>query len=221
MDSGGLTTDLQDRPGASQGASGAAGDVRDQAAQAAGVAADETKRVGSVAGQEAQKVAEESKQQVQQVFQDARGLLNDQATTQRDRLTEVLGSVGDDLERMGSEADGVAGDLVRQAAQQVRSISSKIEGKQPSDLLEDVKQFARQRPGTFLLGALVAGVAAGRLARGAQQAHSETPSTPSANANANVPVQRPTPVAPPSATVRTTPQSPAAATFPADGPGEI
>jgi hypothetical protein len=224
MDSGGLATDLNERPDTTQGGAAA---VRDQAQEAAGTAAEEGKRVASVAGDEAQKVVAETKQQAQDLLQEARGLLSEQASTQRDRLVDVLGSMGDDLDRMGSEAQsGLAGDLVHKAAEQVRGLSGRIDGREPTDLLEDLRRFARQRPGTFLAGSLVAGLVAGRLARGAQRAHQEAPSTPGVPAQRSAGTTAPAaPVAPapvaPTAAAPATPQAPALADFPADAPGDF
>jgi hypothetical protein len=64
------------------------------------------------------------------------------------------------------EQQGVASDLIRQAAQRSESVASWLENKQPGDLLGEVQRFARNRPGTFLLLAAGAGVLAGRLTRG-------------------------------------------------------
>jgi hypothetical protein len=57
------------------------------------------------------------------------------------------------------------GDLVRQAADRSASVASWLEGRDPGSLLDEVKTFARQRPGTFLLLAAGAGILAGRLTR--------------------------------------------------------
>jgi hypothetical protein len=59
----------------------------------------------------------------------------------------------------------VASDLIRQAAERSASVASWLEGRDPGSLLNEVKSFARQRPGTFLLLAAGAGVLAGRLTR--------------------------------------------------------
>jgi hypothetical protein len=47
----------------------------------------------------------------------------------------------------------------------VRALGTYLEGREPGDLLGDARDFARRRPGTFLLGALAAGVVAGRMFR--------------------------------------------------------
>jgi hypothetical protein len=64
-----------------------------------------------------------------------------------------------------SEQPGVATDLVRQAAERSSAVASWLDGRDPGSLLTEVKSFARQRPGTFLLLAAGAGVLAGRLSR--------------------------------------------------------
>jgi hypothetical protein len=149
------------------------GQAKEQASQAAGAAADETKHVAGVAQQEAQKVASEAKSQVQDLLGEALTKVEEQSRTQRDRVTDTLGSLGDDLEKMASQTDGgLAADLAREASDRVRSVSAHLEGREPRDLLDDVRDFARRRPGVFLGGALVAGLVAGRLTRGAREAKS-------------------------------------------------
>ena len=48
----------------------------------------------------------------------------------------------------------------------MRTAAEFIENRQPSELLEEVRRFARRRPGTFLLGAAAIGFLGGRLTRG-------------------------------------------------------
>ncbi len=146
--------------------------AKDKAQQAAGTAADEAKHVAGTAQAEVRQVAQEAKSQVHGLLDEATGQVDDQAKTQRDRLVGMLSSLGDDLERMGSQGEGgLAADLATEAAERVHSISSHLDGREPRDLLDDVRSFARRRPGTFLVGALAAGVVAGRFTRGAKDAN--------------------------------------------------
>ena len=125
-------------------------------------------------------VAEEAKAQVRNVMDDARVMVDEQSRTQRDRLVDTARTFGDDLEQMAANGpSGMAGDVARQVAQKAREVSARLDGREPSDILEDVRDFARRRPGTFLLGAAAAGVLFGRLARGAKDAQGSTPSTAS------------------------------------------
>ena len=145
----------------------------------ASTATDEGKRVAGVAAEEVKGVASEAKTQVRHVLDETRTEANDQAKAQRDRLVETLRTFGDDLEQMASQSSssGLANDLARQAAERARGISSSLEGREPGDLLQDLRGFARRRPGMFLLGALAAGFMAGRLARGAAATSDDSTST--------------------------------------------
>jgi hypothetical protein len=67
--------------------------------------------------------------------------------------------------------------VAREAADRARGLSSRLEGREPRELLDDVRGFAQRKPGTFLLGALAAGVVAGRLTRGAKAAQSSSSGT--------------------------------------------
>ncbi|WP_295658337.1 hypothetical protein [uncultured Nocardioides sp.] len=139
----------------------------------------ETKRVAGVASDEAQNVAQEAKAQARGLLDDARSQVDDQSRTQLGNLKDLLTRVSDDLEQMvsSSEGGGLAADAARAVSERARGLSSHLEGREPTDLLDDVRDYARRRPGTFLLGALAAGVVAGRLARGAKQGTGSTSST--------------------------------------------
>lgn len=162
-------TGIPNDPGSTSG-----GDKKEQAKQAAGTAADEGKHVAGVAKEEAQQVAAEAKNQARNVMSEARTQVEEQSRTQRDRLVDTLRTFSDDLEQMASQGDrsGMATDMARQVAERTRDLSSRLDGREPADILEDVRSFARRKPGMFLFGALAAGVAAGRLTRGAKDAQS-------------------------------------------------
>jgi hypothetical protein len=49
-----------------------------------------------------------------------------------------------------------------------------LQNREPAELLDDVRSFARRKPGLFLLGAAAAGVLAGRLTSGVKAAHSSS-----------------------------------------------
>ncbi|HEX5770080.1 MAG TPA: hypothetical protein VFY11_03890 [Nocardioidaceae bacterium] len=150
-----------------------AGTAADEAKQTAGTARDEAKNVAGTAKDEARNVMAEGRQQAAGLLDEARTQVDDQARTQRDRLVSTLRSFGDDLEKMANgeqTGGGMAQDLARQAADRAREISSRVDGREPAELLDEVRSFARRRPGTFLLGAVAAGVIAGRLTRGAKDA---------------------------------------------------
>jgi Rod binding domain-containing protein len=155
--------------------------AQEKAQQTAATAADESKQVAGTAKQEAQNVAAEAKTQVSSLMDNAAREVSDQSRTQRDRLVGTLHSVSNDLEQMASQSggSGLAADLVRQVSQRTRTLGDHVDGREPTELLDDVRAFARRRPGTFLIGALAAGVVAGRLTRGAKAARDGSSSSTS------------------------------------------
>src|SRR3712207_3819283 len=76
------------------------------------------------------------------------------------------------------------GDLIQQAASKGSQIAQWLEDREPSDVLEELRRFARRRPVMFLALCGLAGVVAGRLTRGAVAANTsvDSPSTTPARA---------------------------------------
>ncbi|RJK97545.1 hypothetical protein [Vallicoccus soli] len=145
-------------------------------------------QVGQSAGQAASQVADTSKQQVAEVAQEAKAQARDlagelktqvtsQAGAQRDRAVTSLHSLSDELEQMArgeGSGEGTLAEVARQAAERLRTVASRIEGREPADLLDDLRSYAARRPMAFLAGAAVAGLVAGRITRGAKDAHSSS-----------------------------------------------
>jgi hypothetical protein len=160
-------TYLDEEP-SSTGATGSTADVaREQASRVADTAAQSGQHVASVAKDEAVGVAQEAKYQAKDLLQQAQSSLRDQAGQQQDRVASGLRSVGDELSQMASASDsqGMASDLVRQAADRAHGVASWLEQRDPGSLLGELKSYARRSPGTFIAIAAVAGVVAGRLTR--------------------------------------------------------
>ncbi|MBT2515371.1 hypothetical protein [Arthrobacter sp. ISL-30] len=150
------------------GAMGGKADVaKEEASEVARQAKESARGVAETAKSEAANVAEEAKSSARNLLDQAKTDLTDQAGTQQQKVAQGLKSVADQLRTMANASDqpGVASDLVKQAAERSTSIASWLEGRDPGSLLDEVKSFARQRPGTFLLIAAGAGVLAGRLSR--------------------------------------------------------
>ncbi|WP_123603778.1 hypothetical protein [Micromonospora sp. Llam0] len=64
-----------------------------------------------------------------------------------------------------SESDGLAGELARRASDAAQQAAGWLENRQPGELVDEVRQYARRHPGTFLAGAAFAGLVVGRLTR--------------------------------------------------------
>lgn len=148
--------------------------AKERAQQTASTAVDESRHVAGVAADEVKSVAAEAKDHARNLVSEARsqvqGQVDDQSRQQKDLLASTLGTFGNDLASMAEDGSGLAADVAHEVADRARSLSQHLEGREPSELLDDVRRFARQRPGAFLLGALAAGVVVGRLARGTKDA---------------------------------------------------
>jgi hypothetical protein len=148
-------------------------DISDKAGAQASAAADETREVGKTAAEEVKNVTGQAAAQVRNLAEEARTQVEEQTKSQRDRFVSTLSTFSDDLDSMrqeGSTSQGMAADVVRMVSDKSRELSQRLEGREPRDLLTDVRSFARRRPGAFLLGSLAAGLVAGRLLRGAKDA---------------------------------------------------
>lgn len=191
--------------------------AKQQATQLGSDAVDAGKDVGSVAKEEAGAVAHDAKAEARDLLHEARGELRDQAAHQQQRVAGGLRSVGDELHSMASNSEqgGMATDLVKQAASKANDVATWLDDRDPGSLLEDVKGFARRKPGVFIGLAVVGGVLAGRLTRsmtnndsGGSQASSgaSSPAHGPRTPNVGTPPSTPTPDdAPPPAGDRLTP----------------
>ena len=135
-----------------------------------GQAKQQAQHVASVAGDEAKSVTSDVRQQARGLVDETRTQVEDQSRQQRDRLVETVRTFGDDLDDMASQRSGMASDVMREVASRARTIGDRLDGREPTELLDDLRSFARRRPGVFLAGSLVAGVVVGRLVRGGRDA---------------------------------------------------
>lgn len=123
--------------------------------------------VAGVAGDEAGHVAHEAKRAARGFLDETRTQMTEQASTQQRRAAEALRSAGDELSEMASAspADGMATGLVRGLGRQSRDVASWLEQREPADLVQEVRGFARRHTGVFIVAAVGLGIVAGRLTR--------------------------------------------------------
>jgi hypothetical protein len=142
-----------------------------EAGNQAGELADQTARAGQhlagTAKESAAQVVVEVKEQATGVLSMARTSLADQVSTQQQKAAQGLHAIAGQLSGMAdSGTSGLAGNVVRRAADRTTSAAAWLESGDPASLLNDVATFARRRPSAFLALATGAGVAVGRLSRG-------------------------------------------------------
>jgi len=159
--------------------------AKDQASQVKQSATEAASQVGSTSKEQAAQVAQEAKTQAKDLAGQATGQVSQQVGQQvnagRDKIVFTLMSIGDEIEQLlnggGAKESGMVSDFARQAQTRVNDFANMLENREPADILEDVRSFARRRPGAFLLGAALTGVIAGRVTRGAQAARKDESSS--------------------------------------------
>ena len=124
--------------------------------------------VAQTAKGEAKQVAHEAKEKARDLMSELGDDVYGQAHAQQQRVASGLRSIGEELSSMARNSDqsGTATHLVSRAADRADSVAGWLENRDPGSLLDEVKRFARQRPGAFLAIAAGAGILAGRLAKG-------------------------------------------------------
>jgi hypothetical protein len=154
--------------------------AKDEAANVGQTAKDATTQVATTATEQVKNVAGETKLQAKDLIDQAGSQVTEQAGAQKEKASAGLRSLGDELRSMaeGNGAQvGMTGDLARQAADKAHEFAGWLDQRDPGSLIEEIRQLARRKPGTFLIGAALAGVAAGRLTRGAVAAKDSSTSS--------------------------------------------
>jgi hypothetical protein len=157
--------------------------AKDQAAQVADTAKQAGTQVAGTVKDQAGQVTAEAGRQAKQLLSQAQSEATEQAAATQQRVAEGLHALADELTGMtkNSDQDGPATDLARQAADKAHQAAGWLADRDPGTLLDEVRSFARRKPGTYLAIALGAGIVAGRLTRGLTAPTGDTatgPSTP-------------------------------------------
>lgn len=162
--------------------------AKDEATNVAGTAAEEAKSLAGTAQQEAQSVSQtakeqladvagEAKRQASQLVDQASTGLQQQAETQTQRAAQMLRDYDSEVQALLDGRPQDAPHLVQRLQQgsgQLSGLADRLDQRGPQGLLSDVEDFARRRPGLFLLGCALAGFAATRVLRASKQAQ-DTP----------------------------------------------
>jgi len=148
--------------------------AKEQAQNVAASAKNEAGNVVETAKEQAQVVTSDVREQAKQLTDEARSQLTDHAFAQRDNAVQSLRSIGDELTGMSDQAidPGIGAQLTREVGGMAHKSADFLQEREPGQLVEEVREFARRRPGAFLIGAAAAGFLVGRVTRNAKSAHS-------------------------------------------------
>ena len=155
---------------ASDRAREAASTGKDQAREVASTASEQARKVASTAQDEARDVVRGANQQARRLVGDTRQELRTQANAQVDRLAHGLNDLSRQLRSMGENGDpGAVTDMAREAASRTQQIAERLRHGGIDDVIGQLRNAGRNRPGLFLLGAFGTGLVAGRVVRNLAQ----------------------------------------------------
>ncbi|MCP9998113.1 hypothetical protein LUX34_24890 [Streptomyces werraensis] len=153
--------------------SGSTGEkVKAETSATAGQARQAAGQVAGTAAEQARAVVGEARDQAGTVVQDLRTRAVEEADGQTRRAAGTLRQWATDLTELAAhaESDSPARSLAARAGDRGRRAADYLERQGVEGLVTDLQSFARRRPGAFLGGALLAGLAVGRLAKVTQAA---------------------------------------------------
>jgi hypothetical protein len=161
--------------------SGKADQAKEQASQAGGAAAQQAGAVAGTAKEQAGQVVSDARAHAQDLMDQTTSQVGAQADEQTQRLSGNLKMLSEHFSTMASsgEPGSTAHTLVDEASRRTADLSSYLDGRQFGEIINDVKGFARQRPGAFILGSAIAGLMVGRLGRAVKDAPDPKDGTPS------------------------------------------
>jgi hypothetical protein len=148
--------------------------------QLAQSAKESSAQVAQTVKEEAANVAGEVKSQARSLAGEARDQVGGRIEQQKSTAVNALRTSADELQSLTRDGDHsrLTSELTRRAAEQAHSIADYLDTKGASEILDDVRSFARRKPGVFLLAAGLAGVVVGRVVRGTVAASSSSGTAP-------------------------------------------
>ncbi len=143
--------------------------TRQEASNVAATAGSAASDVVGTTKEQASNVAGEAVHQVRDLGDQVRTQLSEQATTAAAKLAQALRSLAEELHQMShhdGDNHGAASQAAHTLAERGDRFADYLEHRDPDTMVSDMRRSAARRPGGFLVGAVVAGVLAGRFIRG-------------------------------------------------------
>jgi hypothetical protein len=157
---------------------GVAATARDDAGQLTETSAEAARQVAESVQNKASEVTSDAREQTRRLAGQTRDELVSQAGQQKDRAASSLRAVGDELRGMAEHGQsGLGAQLANHGADFTMQAADFLQQHEPGELLDEVRGFARRKPGTFLLLAAAAGIVAGRLTRALAAGDTGSPSS--------------------------------------------
>ena len=148
------------------------------------------------AKQQSQQLAQQARQQASNLAsrgtEQAKSQLANQKHNASQRLTPVQSALRETAQQLRNQGQGQVGDYAERAADQVERFSTYLRQTEVDEIMEEVRGFARRRPGLFLGSAAAVGFFATRFLKSSSEEASSagdgdfSATTPTATSTATV-----------------------------------
>ena len=159
--------------------------AQEQAKEVAGTAAEAARGVAAEAGQQARQVAGEASRQARGLADQAREQARQQADSQTQRAADNLQTLSQQFRALAEgrqEQSGEARKYLEWFADRAGEMAQQLETRGLDGIVQDIKGFARRRPGLFLAGSAATGFLASRIAKSASSQTEEPDFSPASPA---------------------------------------
>ncbi|MGW6486756.1 hypothetical protein [Streptomyces sp. NPDC055056] len=148
--------------------------AKDKASEAADHVGSNATEVVDTAKEQAAQTVSEASAQGRDLLVELREQLYGQSRAQAEQLASHVRNLADELHQMSDSGTpgSTASAAVRQIADGGHKVATHLEKRGPDGIVEDLRGFARRKPGLFLAGAALAGFATARLGKGIAAADS-------------------------------------------------
>lgn len=140
-------------------------DLKDKLATTADKARETASAAMDVATEAGRTVKNEIKAQAVDTMHSVREVAGERSEAARDTLVNVGERLVETLEAEAESVDGIPARLLSGLASGVTSVTDGLRGRTLGDMVADAQGYARRHPGTFAVGAAVAGFALARFLR--------------------------------------------------------
>ena len=149
-------------PGSTGGTTGSSTQVGQAAEQAKEQAKEQSQQLAQQARQQASNLASRGTEQ-------AKSQLANQKHNASQRLTPVQAALRETAQQLRNQGQGQVGDYAEKAADQVERFSTYLRQTEVDEIMEEVRGFARRRPGLFLGSAAAVGFFATRFMKSSSE----------------------------------------------------
>jgi hypothetical protein len=135
--------------------------------QTAQTARAEAGAVADTVKDETRQVAQQAQQQATNALHQIQGDVRTRANEEATKFAQTLHETSRQLQTMADHSgeQGFVASLVREGSNATERLGTRLDQGGLDAVMSDMRSWARRQPGTFLLGAVAAGFAVGRLVR--------------------------------------------------------